>query len=81
MVSEPRADHPWPDRGQGPLQGGDRLRPRPTREGGQPAKGANYRAPARGCRPQPALPPTGATTPATRVAADGQGQPSPAQGQ
>ncbi|RRT33882.1 hypothetical protein B296_00048596 [Ensete ventricosum] len=65
MVSEPRqqggaanhvqppcrAGHPRPDRGQGPLQGGDRLQPGPTREGGQPAKGANYRATRKGLRP------------------------------
>ncbi|RWW10204.1 hypothetical protein GW17_00026263 [Ensete ventricosum] len=70
-------------------------RPRPptrerlakTRASPQGAVAASSAGPARGCRPRPALPPAGATTPATgvaplgRAAAGGQGQPRPSQGQ
>ncbi|RRT33183.1 hypothetical protein B296_00007968 [Ensete ventricosum] len=38
-----------------------------------PAKGADYWAPARGCRPRPALPPAGVATPTVVVVAPWQG--------
>ncbi|RZS15432.1 hypothetical protein BHM03_00047269, partial [Ensete ventricosum] len=75
-----RAGHPRPGRSQGPLQGGGRLLAGPTRKGRSPAgvasrradsrwqrsarKGADCRAPARDCRPRPALSLVGAVAPA-----------------